>query len=178
MVCDGLLISLSERTAEQTHLSTLLTVLLRKSSYSVSWDSLSSSHDLSLANHISKLVFKASHRRGILHHSKSFLGTRELISTDKASIRSLMEYCSPLWAGSLASHLAQIDAAETKALKIIVISCDEAVSGPITSPSQTGRWSLCLLPPPFWSCAFCMLCPPGICRMHAVYQQSHFRETT
>ena len=37
----------------------------------------------------------------------------------KAFIHSLMEYCSPLWAGAPASHLAQLDAVETKAIKII-----------------------------------------------------------
>ena len=39
-----------------------------------------------------------------------------------------MEYCPPLQAGLPVSHLAQLDAAETKAFKIIGISHNEAES--------------------------------------------------
>ena len=46
----------------------------------------------------------------------------------KAFVRSLMEYCSPFWAGTPSSHLSQLDAMETKAFKIIGISHDEAES--------------------------------------------------
>ena len=45
--------------------------------------------------------------------------------TYKAFILSLMEHCSPLWAGAPASHLALLDAVENKVLKIIGISHDE-----------------------------------------------------
>ena len=45
--------------------------------------------------------------------------------TFKAFILSLMEHCSPLWAGAPASHLALLDAMENKVLKIIGISHDE-----------------------------------------------------
>ena len=37
---------------------------------------------------------------GILGCAKPFLGTPELQSTNKAFIRSSMEYCSPFWTGS------------------------------------------------------------------------------
>ena len=57
---------------------------------------------------------------------KSFLSTTKVILTQKAFIHSFMECCSPLWAGSPASHLAQVDAMETKSSKIIGISHDEA----------------------------------------------------
>ena len=67
---------------------------------------LTISHDLSWASHISKLASKTRHQLGILHHAKSFLGTPELISTKKAFIHSLMEYCSPLWAGYSATNVA------------------------------------------------------------------------
>ena len=62
---------------------------------------LTISHDLSWANHISKLAFKASHRLDILHHTKSFLHTPGLLSTCKTFIHSLVEYCSPLWTAPL-----------------------------------------------------------------------------
>ena len=65
---------------------------------------------------------------GILCHTNSFLGTPELLSTYKAFIRSLMEYCSPLWAGSPVSYLAQLSAVKTKAFKMIGTSRDEAES--------------------------------------------------
>ena len=66
--------------------------------------SLAISHDLSWASHISELASKARCRLGIFHCAKSFLGTPELLSTYMAEIRSFMEYCSPLWAGSCASY--------------------------------------------------------------------------
>ena len=95
---------------------------------------LTISHDLSVANNILKLASKASCRMDIFHHTKSFLGTPELLSIYKAFISNLVEdtstfiSSSPLWAGSPASHLAQLDAVETKAIKIIGISYDEAES--------------------------------------------------
>ena len=61
-------------------------------------------HDLSWESNISKLVSKANRRLGILRHAKSFFDTPELLTTNKAFIRSLMEYCSPLWDGANASH--------------------------------------------------------------------------
>ena len=49
-------------------------------------------------------------------------------SGHKAFTHSLMEYCSPLWESTPASHLAQLDAVLTKVFKIIGISRDEAES--------------------------------------------------
>ena len=62
-------------------------------------------HDVSWKIHISNLASKASRRLGILRHAKSFLGTLELLTTYKAFICSLMEYCSFHWAGTPTSHL-------------------------------------------------------------------------
>ena len=81
---------------------------------------------LSWESHISILASKASHRVGILHYAKSFLGPPELLNTYKAFIRSLMEYCSPLWAGAPTSHLSQLHAVEAKTFRIIGISHGEA----------------------------------------------------
>ena len=112
----------------------------------------------SLANHISKLAEKARCLLGIFHHEKSFLYTPELLSTDKAFIHSLMECSSPLWVGAPASHLVQLDAVETKAFKIIGISCDEAESMDLSLRHRRQVGGLCLLPPPFWSWTLCPLC--------------------
>ena len=65
-------------------------------------------------NRISGLASKASRHLGILHCSKSFLGTPELLSTSKTFICYLMDFCSPLWARTPASHFAQLDAVEIK----------------------------------------------------------------
>ena len=86
------------------------------------------SHDLYWANHISKFVSNGSRRLGILRCIKSFLGTPELLSTYKPFICSLMEYCSPLLAGSPTSHLSLLDVVETTAFNIIGSSHDEAES--------------------------------------------------
>ena len=64
-------------------------------------------------------------RLGLLCCANSFLGTPELLSTYKAFIHSSLDHCSPLWA---VSHLAHLDAVETKAFMIIGISHDEAES--------------------------------------------------
>ena len=85
-------------------------------------------HDLSWESHISNLASKASRRLGILRRAKCFLGPPELLTTYKAFGRSLMEYCSPLWAGAPASHLSWLHAVETKAFRIIGISHDESES--------------------------------------------------
>ena len=106
---------------------------------------LTLSHDLSWTSHISKFASKARPQLGILRHTKSFLGTTELLSTYKAFICSLMECCVPHWAGSPASHLAQFNAMETKAFKTIGISRDEAESMGLSlchrQVSAGGTWS-------------------------------------
>ena len=62
-------------------------------------------HDLLWESHIYNLASKARRRLSILRRAKFFLGPPELLTTYKAFVRSLMEYCSPLWAGAPASHL-------------------------------------------------------------------------
>ena len=89
---------------EKFTLSNFSTIPLKKSSFNLL--GLTICHDLSWESHISKLASKASHRLGTLCCAKSFLGTPELPTTNKAFICSLMEYCFPLRAGSPASHLA------------------------------------------------------------------------
>ena len=74
------------------------------------------------------LTSKASRRLGILSRAKSFLSPPELLTTYKAFVCSLMEYCSPLWAGVPTFHLSWLHAVETKAFRIIGISRDEAES--------------------------------------------------
>jgi len=52
--------------------------------------------------------------------------SNKLLSTNKTSMSSFMEHCSQLWTGSLASHLAQLNAMERKAFKINGIAHAEA----------------------------------------------------
>ena len=118
-----------------------------------------------------KLASKASRRVVILRRTKTFLGTSDL-TTYKAFIRSLMEYCSPLWAGAPASHLSWLHAMETKAFRIIGISCDEAESLGLTLSPQAGRWSFCLLQSPICSPSplpptLSEICPPHISAGHS-----------
>ena len=133
---------------------------------------LTLSCDLFWESHISKLASKARCRLGILHHAKSFLGTPELLSSCMAFIHSFMEYCSPLWAGSPASHLAQLDTVETKTFKIIGISCAGAEYVGLSLCHHRKVGGLRLLPPPFWSCALCFVPPPpGFCAAYTVHHQ-------
>ncbi len=107
----------------------------------------------------------------------SFLGTPELLATYKAFIRSSMEYCSPLWAGVPASHLARLHAVETKAFRIIGISCDEADCEGLSLSPQAGWWSFCLLPTLLWPCppsSLCALSPKYSYRSHTICQQPSY----
>ena len=81
-------------------------------------------------------------------------------STYKAFIRSLMEYCSPLWAGFPASYLSQLDAVETKAFKIIGITSTEVDSMGLSIFHRRQVSGLCFLPPPLGSCTLCALFHP------------------
>uniref|UniRef100_A0A8C4N128 Uncharacterized protein n=1 Tax=Eptatretus burgeri TaxID=7764 RepID=A0A8C4N128_EPTBU len=117
---------LAKRTVWKTPPSTFSTILLK--SFSFKLLGLTICHDLSWESHISNLASKASHHLGILCCAKSFLSPPELLTTCKAFVRSLMEYCSPLRAGAPASHLSRLHAVETKAFRIIGISRDEAES--------------------------------------------------
>ena len=101
----------------------------------------------------------------------------ELLSTCKVFIHSLMESCSSVWAGS---HIALLEAVETKAFKIIGISHDEAeLMGQSFNQHQQVS-GLHLLPTHFWSCTLHPLHAAslrGMCRMHAVDQQPLQSET-
>ena len=83
----------------------------------------------------------------------------------RAFNRNLMEYCSPLWAGTPASNLAHLDAVETKAFKIIGISHDEVESMCISlfHHRQVGGLFV-FFSIFFWSCTticpLCALSPP------------------
>ena len=63
-----------------------------------------------------------------LRRAKSFLSPPELLTTYKAFVHRLMEYCAFLWAGAPASHISRLHAVESKAFWIIGISRDEAES--------------------------------------------------
>ena len=92
-----------------------------------------------------------------------------------------MEYCSALLPGCLASHLAKLDAIETKAFKIIEISrgeagscghiADRSVASRSTSPSFMVLHPL-LGPPPC-----CVLPPQDFYRAGMVNQQPPSDET-
>ena len=129
------------------------------------------------------MAFKTSCRMGILCRAKSFLGTPELLITNKAFVRSLMEYCSPLWAGAPASHLPRLHAVETKAFRFIGISRDDAESLglSLSHHRQVDGLSVfyCLLSslaPPL--CSVCVLYPLYFRRVLKVRQQPPSGKTT
>ena len=89
-----------------------------------------------------------------------------------------MECCSPLCAVATASHLAQLDAVETKAFMIIAISTNEAESTDLSLHHLKQVGGL----PGFVLLSGYTLCPlhaslntpspPGIYRMHVVHQSN------
>ena len=115
---------------------------------------------------------KASCQLVILHRARSFLGQFELLTTYKVFIRSLMEYCSPIWTCAPGSHLAILDAMESKTLKIIGIS--HAVPRSVTFASQAGWLPLCILPPLFWSCNVCPLLVLALISKAIIYNQVNY----
>ena len=138
-------------------------------------------HDLSWENHISNLASKLSHRLGILSHAKSFLGPPELLTTYKAFVCSLMEYCSPLRAGAPASYLSRLHAVETKAFRIIGISRNEAESLGLSLNHRRLVGGLSVFYPLLSSLAppaLCDLSPPHFRRALKVRQQPPSGKTT
>ena len=93
-----------------------------------------------------------------------------------------MEYCSHLWAGSTASHLAQLDAVEARTFRIVEISHNEAVyMGPsLFHRRQLGDLSVfdCLLSDLAPSAFSVLWLSPGFCRGHMVHHQPPLGETT
>ena len=77
----------------------------------------------------------------------------------------MKEYCSPLWAGSPASRLAQLDVVETKAFNIIGIFSDgaESMSLSLHHCRQVGGLSVLFyhLLSGLAPSALSMLCPPS-----------------
>ena len=123
---------------------------------------------------------------GIFHRVKSFLGPPELLTTYKAFVHSLMEYCSPLRVGAPASHLSRLHAVETKAFRIIGISHDEAESLGLSLSLTAGRPVVFLsstvsspVSPPLPSHhSVCDLFPPYFRRALKVRQQPPSGKTT
>ena len=150
-------LSLSKRSVWRTLPSTSLKTPWRRS-VSNFWASHSAM--IFQTNHLSKFICKA-----ILRCAKSFLGKSELLSACKALIHNTMEYCTLLRTGTPASHLALIDAKESKVLKLI---------GTKLSVSDCScSHSLCIPPPPLWSYTLCPLLAlslQGFCRAHMVCQ--------
>ena len=140
------------------------------SSHSNSWVSLSTMIFLGQTT-FQNWPPKPSRQLDIRHSTKSFLGTPEPRSIYKTFICSLMEYCSPLWAGSPASHLSQLYAVETKAFKIIGISAMKpgpwASHFPIIDNSVVSLFHRLLFG--LASSALSVLCPRGFCRAHMVH---------
>ena len=94
-----------------------------------------------------------------------------------------MVYCSPLWAGAPASHLSWLNAVETKAFRIIGISCSEAESLGLSLTSGRSVVFLSstvssLVSPPSPLCLIYPPSPPYFCRALKVRQQPPSGKTT
>ena len=67
-----------------------------------------------------------AHLHSFPHCARSFLDQSESLTMYKGFICNLIAYCSPLCAGTPASHIGFLDAVERKVFKIIWISHNEA----------------------------------------------------
>ena len=67
------------------------------------------------------------------------------MTTYKAFVHSLMEYCSPIWTGAPASQLSRLHAVETKAFRIVGNSRGEAESLGLSLSHRRQVGGLCLV---------------------------------
>ena len=74
---------------------------------------------LDWSTHVDKLAKRSGQRLGILRKAKSFLDPTGLSALFKTRVRSVMEYCSPIWQSAPKVVLNKLDIIQSKACKVI-----------------------------------------------------------
>ena len=79
-------------------------------------------------NHIDRITKRAGQCLGVLRKAKHTLPVSALATLYKTHVRSLMEYCSPVWQGASSTVLRKLDSVQHKAIKILGGNGDEIPS--------------------------------------------------
>lgn len=74
------------------------------------------SDKLNWGKHVDKLAKHAGQRVGIIRKAKYLLPNSALASLYKSKVRSVMEYCSPIWQSAPGVTLTKLDAIQRKAI--------------------------------------------------------------
>ena len=69
--------------------------------------------------HVDKVAKRAGQHLGIIRKTKRLLSPAGLASLFKARVRSLMEYCGPIWQGAPKTTLNKLDCIQHKACKLM-----------------------------------------------------------
>ena len=72
---------------------------------------------LNWGDHVDKLAKRAGQHLGIIRKAKHILPPTALASLYKTKVRSVMEYCSPIWQSASSTVLAKLDANQRKAIR-------------------------------------------------------------
>lgn len=93
---------------------------------------------LSWSKHLPNISIRAGQKLGALRRVASKLNTESRATIYKAHVRSVMEYASLSWMSAPPTHLCLLDNIQKKALKIIGVDQDTALSQ-LTIPSLHHR---------------------------------------
>ena len=76
------------------------------------------SNDLMAEKHISEICKKANQRIGMIRRCYTDLTRSKVEKLYKANIRSLLEYCSPVWSPYLQKDIDKLEAVQKRCLKL------------------------------------------------------------
>jgi hypothetical protein len=74
---------------------------------------------LNWGEHVDNLAKRAGQRLGILRKARHILPTSALATLYKTRVRSVMEYCSPIWQNAPCTALNKLDTIQRKAIRCI-----------------------------------------------------------
>jgi hypothetical protein len=74
--------------------------------------------------HVEKVAKRAGQQLAILRKAKKVLDVEGLATIFKTRVRSIMEYCGPIWQGAPKAALSKLDIIQRRACKIMGINQD------------------------------------------------------
>ena len=74
-------------------------------------------NSLNWGYHADKVAMRSGQRLGIIRRARRLLPVSALASLYKSKVRSVMEYCSPIWQGASKSTLGKLDVIQRKATR-------------------------------------------------------------
>ena len=78
--------------------------------------------------HVEKVAKRAGQQLAILRKARKLLSVQGLATIFKTRVRSVMEYCGPIWQGAPKVALSKLDTIQRKACRVMGINQDVAAS--------------------------------------------------